>query len=92
MRTHFNTEIPSVDVVPQEKVARGGWRSPDLEQLHQVEELPVDVSAYWKGGQQDVRMTGTTDWKQQRDDASFSICHPPQRIWQLRPENHTVAV
>ena len=45
-QTYFNTEIPSVHIVPQEKVASGGRAPPHLEQLHQVEELPVDVTTH----------------------------------------------
>ena len=47
--TYFNTEIPSVDVVPQEQVARGRWRPPYFKQLHEVEELPMDISTNCKG-------------------------------------------
>lgn len=49
--THFNTEIPSVNVVPQEKVARGRWGAAHFEELHQVKELPVDVPTNWKAMQ-----------------------------------------
>lgn len=46
--TYFNTEISSVHIIAEEKVACAGWRSSHLEQLHQVKELPMDVSTYWK--------------------------------------------
>lgn len=46
-QTHFNTEIPSVNVVPQEKVACGCWWSSYFKKLHQVKELPMDVSTHW---------------------------------------------
>lgn len=46
--TYFNTEISSVHIIAKEKVACAGWRSSHLKQLHQVKELPMDVSTYWK--------------------------------------------
>ena len=45
---NLNTEVPSVDVVSQEKVFGGGGGSAHLEQLHQVVELTVDVPAHLK--------------------------------------------
>lgn len=46
--TYFNTEISSVHIIAKEKVACAGWRSSHFKQLHQVKELPMDVSTYWK--------------------------------------------
>ena len=48
-QTHLNTEVAAVHVVAEEQVTRGGRRPAHLEQLHQVEELPVDVPAHWGG-------------------------------------------
>ena len=38
-------EVPSVDVISHEQVIRVGATAADLEQLHQVVELPVNVPA-----------------------------------------------
>ena len=43
--THLYAEVSSVYVVPEEEVLCGGRRTSDLEKLHQVVELAVDVSA-----------------------------------------------
>ena len=46
--SHLYAEVASVYVVSKEKVFGGCGRAPDLEQLHQVVELTVDVAANWK--------------------------------------------
>lgn len=43
---YLDTEVASVYVVPQEEVACVGRRTAHFKQLHQIEELAVDVSAH----------------------------------------------
>ena len=45
---HLYAEVASVYVVAEEEVLGGGRGTSDLEELHQVVELAVDVSADWK--------------------------------------------
>ena len=49
---HLDTEVAPVHIVPQEEVARVGRRASNFKQLHQVEELAVDVSAHCGNGTQ----------------------------------------
>ena len=44
---YLDAEVTSVHVVSQEQVAGGAGGAAHLEQLHQVEELSVDVSTHW---------------------------------------------
>lgn len=45
----FDAEVAAVDVVAQEQVARVGWRAAHFEQLHEVVELTVHVTAHGYG-------------------------------------------
>ena len=42
--THFDTEIPSVHIVSQEKVSSFGWIPPDFEEFHQIKVLSMDIT------------------------------------------------
>ena len=44
LKTNLDSEVASVDVVTEEEVAVGGRGPADLEQLHQVVELSVDIT------------------------------------------------
>lgn len=44
---YLDAEVTSVHVVTQEQVPGGAGGAAHLEQLHQVEELSVDVSTHW---------------------------------------------
>lgn len=44
--THLDAEVASVYVVPEEQVTGGAGGPTHLEELHQVEELTVDISAH----------------------------------------------
>lgn len=44
--SYLDTEVASVYVVPQKEVACVGRRTAHFKQLHQIEELTVDVSAH----------------------------------------------
>lgn len=59
MQTYFNTEISSVHIIAKEKVACAGWWTTDLKQLHQVKELPMDVSTNYKQKMQEIKH----DWE-----------------------------
>lgn len=59
VRPYLDTEVASVYVVPQEEVARVGRRTAHFKQLHQIEELAVDVSAHCGHGA-GTRVEGST--------------------------------
>lgn len=44
--SHLDTEVTPVHIVAQEEVSCRGWRAAHLKQLHQVEKLPMDVTAH----------------------------------------------
>lgn len=44
---YLDAEVPSVHVVSEEQVAGAAGGSAHLKELHQVKELPVDVSTHW---------------------------------------------
>jgi hypothetical protein len=46
----LDAEVSSVDVITQEKVASLGWVATDLEQLHQIVVLAVNIATYGNGG------------------------------------------
>jgi hypothetical protein len=47
---YLNTEVTTVNVVTQKQVSGLGRVSANLEQLHQIVILSVDVTAYGDGG------------------------------------------
>ena len=44
--THFDTEIPSINIVSKEEIPCLRRVATDLEQLHQVEVLTVDIATH----------------------------------------------
>ncbi len=44
--SHLDTEVTPVHIVTQEEVSCRGWRASHLKQFHQVEKLPMDVTAH----------------------------------------------
>ena len=46
VKTNLDTKVSSIDVVSQEEITSLRGITTDLEQLHQVEILSVDVSAH----------------------------------------------
>lgn len=44
--THLNAEVTSVNIITEEEVARVVWRPSHLEKLHEVKELPMDITTY----------------------------------------------
>lgn len=47
-RFYLNTEVATVNVVPEEQVPRCRWWSSHFKQLHKIKELPMDVPTHWK--------------------------------------------
>ena len=45
---HLDAEVAPVDVVPQEQVTGAAGGAAHLKQLHEVEELSVDVATHWE--------------------------------------------
>ena len=43
--SYFDTEIPSVNIVPQQQISRFCRISPHIKKLHKVEILTVDIAA-----------------------------------------------
>lgn len=44
---YLDTKVPSVHVVTKEQIAGGVGGSANLKKLHQVKELPVDITTHW---------------------------------------------
>ncbi len=74
---HLYAEVPPVDVVPQEEVLCGCRRPADLEQLHEVVELAVDVAAHWERENYEGRQT---PFPQADFDNEFLYANEPPTI------------
>lgn len=52
--SYLDTEVAPIHIISQEEVSCRGWRSTDLEQLHQVKELPMDVTTHCINQRKDI--------------------------------------
>lgn len=46
--SYLNTEVATVNVIPEKQVPRCGWWSSHFKQFHKIKELPMDVTTHWK--------------------------------------------
>lgn len=72
---HLNAKAPPIDVIPQEKIRIIVHCATDLEQLHEIIILPVDVPAYWRRGSCQPHLVNVMDGTKHTCNRSSDINH-----------------